>query len=354
MRILVIGGTRFIGLAAVRALADAGHDITIFHRGQTEPDLPASVKHLHCGDASPAFIGWKVQFLPQFIDEFRRLAPDVVLDMAPFTEQDARAVMETFSGIAGRIVTISSQDVYRAFARVNRTEPGPPDPVPLTEDSPLRDKLYPYRQEKLRDANDPQKMFDDYDKILVERIMLRDPAMPGTVLRLTAVYGPLDYQHRLFEFLKRMDDQRPAILLEENLARWRWTRGYIEDVAQAIALAVTDERATGRIYNVGEPRALSMLEWIRAIGEAADWHGEIVPLPAERLPAHLIKDIDTHQDVLVDTSRIRRELGYSETIAPDEALRRTVAWERANPPQKIDPKQFDYAAEDAVLATLKQ
>jgi hypothetical protein len=80
MRILVIGGTRFIGLAAVRALADAGHDITIFHRGQTEPDLPASVKHIHCSDASPAFIGWKVQFLPRFIDDFRRIAPDVVLD----------------------------------------------------------------------------------------------------------------------------------------------------------------------------------------------------------------------------------------------------------------------------------
>jgi predicted RNase H-like HicB family nuclease len=42
--------------------------------------LPASVKHIHCGDASPAFIGWKVQFLPQYVDEFRRLAPDVVLD----------------------------------------------------------------------------------------------------------------------------------------------------------------------------------------------------------------------------------------------------------------------------------
>jgi nucleoside-diphosphate-sugar epimerase len=352
MRILVIGGTRFIGLAAVRALADAGHDITIFHRGQTEPDLPASVKHIHCSDAAPAFIGWKVQFLPQFIDEFRRITPNVVLDMAPFTEQDARVVMDTFSGVAGRIVAISSQDVYRAFARVNRTEPGSPDPIPLTEDSPLRDKLYPYRQEPLRDANDPRKMFDDYDKILVERIMQSDASMPGTILRLPAVYGPLDYQHRLFEYLKRMDDQRPAILLEEGVANWRWTRGYIENVARAIALAVADERATGRIYNVADQQALSTLEWVRAIATAADWHGEIVTLPADRLPAHLNEDIDTHQDVLVDTSRIRRELGYNEAVPLDEALRRSVAWERTNPPQEINPQQFDYAAEDAVLASL--
>jgi hypothetical protein len=43
-------------------------------------------------------------------------------------------------------------------------------------------------------------------------------------------------------------------------------------------------------------------------------------------------------------------LGYAEGTAPDEALRRTVAWERANPPEQIDPALFDYAEEDAALA----
>jgi nucleoside-diphosphate-sugar epimerase len=42
--------------------------------------------------------------------------------------------------------------------------------------------------------------------------------LPGTVLRLPTVYGPGDYQHRLFEYLKRMDDGRPAILLGEGVA----------------------------------------------------------------------------------------------------------------------------------------
>jgi hypothetical protein len=46
---------------------------------------------------------------------------------------------------------------------------------------------------------------------------------------------------------------------------------------------------------------------------------------------------------------IRDELGYGEPVAPEEALRRTIEWERTHPPP-IDPGKFDYAAEDAALS----
>jgi len=342
MRILIIGGTRFIGPQVVRYLSEQGHDIILFHRGQTHADLPQGVKEI-LGNRRP---------LSASASELRGLTPDVVLDLIPFIEQDAREVMNTFTGIARRVVAISSQDVYRAFGRVNRKEFGPLDPLPLTENSPLRENLYPYRGEAPRNADDSGRWMDNYDKILVERLVMGDPNLPGTVLRLPAVYGPGDYQHRLFQFLKRMDDNRPAILLDEDVARWRWTHGYVENVAAAIALAVTDERASGRIYNVGEPYTLTMAEWVSRIGHAAGWKGRVIALPKDRLPAHLLEEADTSQDIVVDTSRIRKELGYNEMIEQDVALRRTIAWERAHPPEKIDPKEFDYAAEDAVLAAI--
>ena len=47
MRVLVLGGTRFIGPLVVRELAEAGNDVTIFHRGETEAELPSSVQHVH-------------------------------------------------------------------------------------------------------------------------------------------------------------------------------------------------------------------------------------------------------------------------------------------------------------------
>ena len=344
MRVLVIGGTRFIGLAAVRSLHEMGHEVTVFHRGETMADLPEEVREMK-GDR---------HHFADFVGEFQHLAPDVVVDMLAMTEQDARDTMHTFKGIAHRVVAISSQDVYQAFGRVNRKEGGAPDPLPITEDSPLRQNLYPYRAETPREPDDPRKWTDDYDKILVERVILGDPKLYGTILRLPAVYGPSDYQHRLFEYVKRMDDHRPAILFEEHLAHWRWTHGYVENVAAAIALAASSERAAGCIYNVGAPETPTFAGWVSQIGKEAGWSGNVVVVPRGTLPEHLTdNDINTEQDIVADTSRIRRELGYAEPVPLDEALRRSIRWEREHPPAEIDPKQFDYAAEDAVLASSK-
>jgi nucleoside-diphosphate-sugar epimerase len=342
MRILIIGGTRFIGPHVVRRLLEAGshHTITLFHRGETTAELPASINHIY-GDRHA---------LPSFANEFRKTAPDVVLDMIPYTEAEARACVDVFKGIARRIVAVSSADVYRAYGRLLRLETGTePDTVPLNETAPLRESLYPYRAR----AEGPEDFKYHYDKILVERVFMSDVELPGTVLRLPAVYGPGDTQHRLFGYLKRMDDNRPAIILGEAQAHWRWTRGYVESVADAIALAVTDERAAGRIYNVGESIAFTEADWVRSIGQAAGWRGEVVTVPASSLPAHLAMNIDYEHHLETDTTRLRTELGYSERVPHEEALRRTISWERTHPPSEIFPAQIEYAAEDALLAKLK-
>jgi len=355
MRILIVGGTGFMGPRVVRLLHEQGHEITVFHRGQTETDLPLDVHHIHCGNAPHLlnFVDWKAQLLPQFTNEFRHFAPDVVLDMVPIGERDTQAVMKTFQGIARRIVAISSIDVYRAYGRIHRTEEGPLDPIPFTEKGPLRQNLFsPFRGETLRRQDDPMKAMDDHDKIVVERVVMGHPDLPGTILRLPMVYGPGDPVHRLFEFLKRMDDGRRVIVLDEVYAGWRGSRGYVEKVVSAIALALTNERATNRIYNVGEKNALSTAEWIRAIGSAAGWEGTILTVSKDRLPPHLQDEANLSQDWVVDTSRLREELGYSESIPLNEGFKRAVAWERAHPPQEIDPKQFDYAAEDALVTQL--
>jgi len=338
LRILIIGGTGFSGPYVTHRLSELGYEIALFHRGQTQANLPPSVKHIP-GDR---------RRLTNFADELKRFAPQIVLDMIPATEQDARRVMGLFRGIAQRVVALSSQDVYRAYGKLIHIESGSVETVPLTEEAPLRRKLYPYRGQAQR----PDDRTYHYEKILVERVFMSDPELPGTVLRLPMVYGPRDPQHRLFEYLKRMDDGRPAILLEEGLANWRWTRGYVENVAVAITLAVTNEQAAGRIYNVGEAKALSIAEWVRKIGRAAGWKGNVVIAPEGRLPVHLTADINTNQHLVVDTTRIRKELGYDEVVSQAEALRQTIAWERAHPPAEIDRRLFDYAAEDAILSAL--
>ncbi len=339
MHLLILGGTGFIGPAVVVPLVAAGHRVTLFHRGWSEENAPAGVQHVH-GDRAR---------LAEHAAELRRLGPDVVVDMRPLVERDAEAVVAAFRGAAGRLVIVSSGDVYRAYGRLHGSEPGPPEPLPLTEDAPLRERRYPYRGPAPRPPDDPSRWVDDYDKILVERAARSAPDLPATVLRLPMVYGPRDEQHRLAAYLRRMDDGRPAIILDEGLRGWRTTRGYVDDVGAAIALAATSEQAAGRTYNVGEADASTEVEWVQAIAAAVGWGGRIVTLPTERLPDHLRFPGSLEQSLVLDTTRLRRELGYAERVSRADALARTIAWERAHPPPGPDRRAEEYAAEDAAL-----
>jgi nucleoside-diphosphate-sugar epimerase len=339
MRILVIGGTGFIGPRVVRRLVEHGHEVTVFHRGETESDIPLEVKHIK-GDRKD---------LSDFSLDFKRLAPDVVLDMILSTERDATASLEVFKGVAGRYVMPSSMDVYRAYGRLLGLEKGEPDPVPYKENGPLREVLYPYRSR----AKGEDDFAYDYEKILAERVMISEPELPATILRLPAVYGPGDKQHRLFEYLKHMDDGRPFILLEASQAEWRWSRGFVENVADAIALAVVSEGAASRIYNVGEPEALSEREWVQSMARAAGWRGQILVLEKSAMPAHLLDDHPYENHLSSDTSRIRAELGYKERVGRERALELSIEWERENPPAEINEARFDYEAEDAAIEALK-
>ena len=144
---------------------------------------------------------------------------------------------------------------------------------------------------------------------------------------------------------------RRVILFEEGWAAWRTPRGYVENVAAALVLAAVSDQAVGRVYNVAETPAFSDLEWARKIAAATGWDGEFRILPKDRLPAHIAPAGNSAQHWETDSSRIRRELGYKEPVALDEAIKRTIEWERANPPVEFNPNQFDYAAEDAASGT---
>jgi nucleoside-diphosphate-sugar epimerase len=328
VRILVLGGTGFVGSWLVRQLVAGGHHVAVFHRGQRSPNVPDGVESLR-GDRDR---------LPEHAAELRRWEPQVVVHQIAYVEAHARQMVEVFRGVTERTVILSSGDVYRSYGIFHGTEAGPLQPVPAGEEAPLRRVLYPYRAL----AKGPDDFLYSYDKIPVEQVAQSDPVLPATVLRLPMIYGPSDPQRRLSAYLRQMADGRSRIPLDATLARWRCTRGYVEDVAAAIALAATDARSAGRTYNVGEPVARTEEEWVRMIGAAAGWRGEAVAVPRGPLPV----PADYRQDVTTDTSRIRTELGYRESLSPDEALARTVRWELEQPPAAA----INYAAEDDALA----
>ncbi len=173
---------------------------------------------------------------------------------------------------------------------------------------------------------------------------MNDADLQSTVLRLPAIYGANDKHRRLRVYLKRMDDGRKFIMLGETIANWKFSRGYVDNVAHAVVLAIEQPSAAGNIFNVAEPRAMEEREFVESIGKAAGWTGEIVIVPDDQLPKHLQAAVNFNQDWEVDTAKIREQLGYAELISIDDA----IAWERENPPE-VEPYEIDYEAEDQAL-----
>lgn len=338
MKILLIGGSGFIGPFTAKALQRAGHNLTIFHRGHTS--APQGTEEI-LGDH---------QFLQDHQPEFRRQKFDVVVDFVLSSGRQAQQLMDTFRGIAGRAVGLSSMDVYRAWGVFYNSEAGGVQELPLTEDSELRTTRTTYPPEALKRAQSIYRWInEEYDKVPVEQAVLGDHRLPGTVLRLPMIYGPGDPVHRFHPMLKRIDDGRKHIIFADDVAPLRTPRGYVEDVAAAIALAAASSQAAGRIYNVCEEESFGELDWARKIAAATNWGGEFVVLPHDRTPKHLLWPGNTAQHLVASAERIRKELGYRETISREEAFRRTIPWERANPPEHPQ-YEFDYPAEDHALS----
>jgi nucleoside-diphosphate-sugar epimerase len=336
----------FIGPSVVRQLAASGHVVAIFHRGEHETPLPADIPHIH-GDRDR---------IGEHRDAIARFAPEVVVDMRAMTEAQARSTADAVRGIARRLVVVSSMDVYRAYGRLHGSEPGEPLTPPFDEDSPLREKLYVYREHTPAVIAQRPPWMDEYDKILVERVALTDRELVGSVVRFPLVHGDRDGQRRFYPIWKRITDGRRAILMSTGSAGFRSSRTHVDNAGHAVALVATDDRAAGRVYNVGEPDALAWSEWARLIGREMSWGGQLVIRSSDEMPSHLR---DSRPDVwdhhlVADTSRIRRELGYREVTGREEGLRRALAWYAEVPAP--DPKaagNLDYEAEDAALVTIR-
>lgn len=315
MKVLVVGGTGYVGGAITLELARRGHEVTVYHRGERErPDLP-EVRHVH-GDQRD-------------VEALRRLRGrvDAVVSVAPVNERDTVPLVGAFASAIQTSVHLSSCDVYRAWQAV--LDGTVTDPVPLGEDAPLRETLYPYRNRGGALA--------EYDKIPAERATLGAAHFPAAVLRLAVVYGPGDPQRREWPFIRRLRAGRTFIPMGGG-AEWLWHRVYVDDVASAAAAVLERPEAMGRAYNVGERGVWTMRQLALEVAAAMGRECDVRSVPDEGLPEGL-RLLRTHpQHLLVDTAAIRA-LGWSESLPMQEALRRTVEWHLAHPPE-------DDAAED--------
>jgi len=316
----MVGGTVFIGRATAVELVHAGHEIAFLHRGTHEPDDLPVATHIHVDRNEIASAK----------DEIDAFAPDAVIDNMAMTATDAETTLAVIGG--RRLLVTSSMDVYRAYTYVMRGQAE--EPVPLDETSAVRDERYPYKGQ-----GGPAWM-DSYDKLDVEERYLEHGA---TVARLPMVYGPRDGQRREWFILRRVAAGRDAIPVGSG--SWLAAKGFVEDVARGMRLALESDDAIGQIFNIGESRTYPMGQWAEMILNAAGSKAELIRVRDDDLPDDLGVTGTIPQHLLVDSGKARRVLGYADTD-PHETLRTTVAWHLEHPPEGEDP---GFEADDRAL-----
>ena len=116
MRILLIGGTGFIGSFLAPELQRQGAEVATLTRGRSP------IAH---ADGLTRIIGDRKR-LRDALSSIRAFAPDVVVDLVLSSGTQARELMSVLHGATGRVVAISSIDVYRACGILHGLEDGPP------------------------------------------------------------------------------------------------------------------------------------------------------------------------------------------------------------------------------------
>lgn len=295
-RILLTGGTGFIGSALLRRLVGLGAEVVVLGR--------------HAPPESPG-----VSFLPADLaepDTIRRhrdaLAPvkavahlgAAVLYASDAGDEAASAVRVNVEGTAHLVAALPPRLTLFCFAS-SLDVYGPPAALPVGEDHPCRPATY-YGASK-----------HAAEELLA--VSARRSGNPLTVLRLSQVYGPGDTSAKVLPSFVRACLRGEAPELRGDGSDTRdWV--FVEDVVDAFLLAL--ERRVPGTFNIAGGVGSTVGEALAIIRRLTGIAGEPRRLPAAAPPL----------DVVLSVARARAQLGYAPRIGLEEGLRRTVAWFR--------------------------
>jgi nucleoside-diphosphate-sugar epimerase len=326
-RALVIGGTGPTGIPIVRGLVDAGHDVTILHRGQHEhAETPAQVRHLHHDPYDEA--------------DLRTALDGETFDLVIAMYGRLRTIARLTAGTVGRFVSVGGVPAYRGWMNPWLYEP-PGLPVPIREDAPA-----------VTEAAEDEKGY----RIVRTEVAVFEHHPDATHFRYPYVYGPYQLAPREWSIVRRVLDRREQIVLADDGLTLHH-HGYTENLARGVLLAVdAPPTALGKVFNIGDEEVLSVRQVVEIVAGALGHRFEVVSMPYDlAIPARplLAQPLPTHR--VLDLTSIRRDLGYSDAVAAREALAHTARWLAEHRPEpggmeeSVLTDTFDYAAEDRLV-----
>jgi nucleoside-diphosphate-sugar epimerase len=333
----LLGGTGKTGVALARRLLDTGWDLTVASRGERPVDPELQARHVALDRADDAA-------LRSALGD----GVDVVVDLVAFERAHAEQLL-ALEGLVRSLVVLSSASVY-ADPEGRSLDSGregefPRFRVPLTERDPTvppGDDTYSTR------------------KRAIEQTLLARDAIPATLIRAGAIYGPGDAASREWYFVKRVLDGRRVVVLPHR-GESRFQPVSVHNLAELIRLAA--ERPGRRLLNGADAEAPTVTEIGRHIARAMghEWAEVLFAGP----PRNGVGDHPwgVARPFVLDMTEAEFEVGYRPVTTYENAVKETCDWlvgateerdwrEAFPTAAKQYADQFDYAAEDQLLRGL--
>ncbi|MFM1798544.1 MAG: hypothetical protein RLZZ117_822 [Cyanobacteriota bacterium] len=304
MKVLVMGGTRFVGRPVVARLLAEGHAITVFTRGR-QP-VPAGVRHLR-GDRT----------VDSDLAALNGEDFDVIIDSSGRTLEDTRRVVAHTGAPRHRLVYVSSAGVYA-------------DSVlwPLEEDAPI----------------DPASRHAGKAET---EAWLQSEGIPFTSFRPTYIIGPGNYNPIERWFFDRLLHDRPVPLPGDG--QWITQLGDVRDLAEAMTRCLEVESSCNRIYNCSGRQGVTLRGLVRTAAVACGKDPERVEIrgfdPAGLEPKARKAFPLRLSHFLTDTHRLQRELAWLPRFDLLASLRDSYQMDYA---QATAPAP-DFQSDDALL-----
>ena len=304
MRVLIVGGTGLISTAITRFLVERGDDVTLYNRGQTEADIPEGYDTITGNRKDYAAFETQMAEAGNF---------DAVIDMIGFVPADIESAIRAFRGRTGQFIFCSTVDVYTK----------PAQHYPIREDAarkPMPSFPYAYNKAKC-------------ERLLEEAHERGD--FPVTIIRPAHTYGEgrgLIHSFGLggAYYFHRIRLGKPIITHGDGSSLW--TACHRDDVGQAFAEAVGNEKTFGKGYHTASEEPMTWNQYHQTVAQAMNApEPELVHMPTDLLfeiapkAAEWCRENFQYNNIF-DNAAAKADLNFRYTVPFVEGVRRIVGW----------------------------
>jgi nucleoside-diphosphate-sugar epimerase len=314
MKVLFIGGTGNISIAATRLAAERGIEVTLLRRGQRVASLPADVRTVMADIADGAAVAAALG-----TQSF-----DAVVDWIAFTPADIERDIQLFRDRTRQFVFISSASAYQK----------PCGHYLITESTPLANPYWQYSRDKIA---------------CEERLMkaYREEGFPITIVRPSLTYGDtqivlaVNSWQKSWTAVDRMRRGKKVIVPGDGSSLWVITHN--SDFAQGLVGLLGHRQAIGHAFHITGDEAMTWDQFYQITAQAAGVEAKIVHIPSDFITACMPEELgnltgDKAVSVVFDNSKIKRFVpGYCAKVPFVQGIQRTIDWFDADPGrQQID------------------